>query len=85
MTRANAESSAFSAMVLASRNYAKENNGQFPDDVSQLRPYFNSPLDDAILHLRNNEFEIGTLIFKSTGDVERDNPPVPHEEQDSPE
>ena len=28
-------------------------------------------LDDAILHLRNNEFEIGTLIFKSTGDVER--------------
>jgi benzoyl-CoA-dihydrodiol lyase len=28
-------------------------------------------LDDAILHLRNNEFEVGTLIFKSTGDVER--------------
>ena len=28
-------------------------------------------LDDAILHLRNNEFEIGTLIFKSTGDVAR--------------
>ena len=28
-------------------------------------------LDDAILHLRNNEFEIGTLIFKSTGDVDR--------------
>jgi benzoyl-CoA-dihydrodiol lyase len=28
-------------------------------------------LDDAILHLRNNEFEIGTLVFKSTGDVER--------------
>ncbi len=28
-------------------------------------------LDDAILHLRNNEFEIGTLIFKSAGDVER--------------
>ncbi len=28
-------------------------------------------LDDAILHLRNNEFEIGTLVFKSTGDLER--------------
>ena len=28
-------------------------------------------LDDAILHLRNNEFEIGTLVFKSTGDVAR--------------
>jgi benzoyl-CoA-dihydrodiol lyase len=25
-------------------------------------------LDDAILHLRNNEFEIGTMIFKSLGD-----------------
>ncbi len=28
-------------------------------------------LDDAILHLRNNEFEIGTLIFRSMGDVDR--------------
>jgi benzoyl-CoA-dihydrodiol lyase len=27
-------------------------------------------LDDAILHLRNNEFEIGTLTFKSAGEVE---------------
>jgi benzoyl-CoA-dihydrodiol lyase len=26
-------------------------------------------LDDAILHLRNNEFEIGALIFKSSGDA----------------
>jgi len=25
-------------------------------------------LDDAILHLRNNEYEIGVLIFKSSGD-----------------
>src|SRR5579863_5249532 len=25
-------------------------------------------LDDAILHLRNNEYEIGALIFKSSGD-----------------
>jgi|SRR5262245_5891989 len=28
-------------------------------------------LDDAILHLRNNEFEIGTLVFTSAGDVDR--------------
>lgn len=28
-------------------------------------------LDDAILHLRNNEYEIGTIIFKSTGDPAR--------------
>jgi benzoyl-CoA-dihydrodiol lyase len=27
-------------------------------------------LDDAILHLRNNEYEIGTLVFKSSGDPE---------------
>ncbi len=27
-------------------------------------------LDDAILHLRNNEFDIGTLIFKSAGDID---------------
>jgi benzoyl-CoA-dihydrodiol lyase len=27
-------------------------------------------LDDAILHLRNNEFEIGTLIFKTAGDLD---------------
>jgi benzoyl-CoA-dihydrodiol lyase len=28
-------------------------------------------LDDAILHLRNNHFEIGTLVFKSVGDSDR--------------
>jgi benzoyl-CoA-dihydrodiol lyase len=28
-------------------------------------------LDDAILHLRNNEFNIGTLVFKSSGDPVR--------------
>lgn len=29
--------------------YLKANNGQFPTDLSQLQPYFSSPLDDAIL------------------------------------
>ena len=28
-------------------------------------------LDDAILHLRNNEYETGTLIFKSAGDLDK--------------
>jgi benzoyl-CoA-dihydrodiol lyase len=28
-------------------------------------------LDDAILHLRNNEYDIGTLVFKSSGDPAR--------------
>jgi benzoyl-CoA-dihydrodiol lyase len=27
-------------------------------------------LDDALLHLRNNEFEIGTFVFKTVGDIE---------------
>jgi hypothetical protein len=29
--------------------YAKANNGQFPTDLSQLQPYFKSPVDDALL------------------------------------
>jgi RNA polymerase sigma factor (sigma-70 family) len=29
--------------------YAKENNGQFPTDLAQLQPYFQSPVEDAIL------------------------------------
>jgi benzoyl-CoA-dihydrodiol lyase len=28
-------------------------------------------LDDAILHLRNNAFEIGTFVFKSAGELDR--------------
>jgi len=29
--------------------YMQANNGQFPTDLSQLQPYFKSPMDDAIL------------------------------------
>jgi hypothetical protein len=29
--------------------YAKENNGQFPTELSQLQPFFKSPVDDALL------------------------------------
>jgi hypothetical protein len=41
----------FGADVLkpALEKYAKGNDGQFPGDVSQLKPYFKSPVDDAIL------------------------------------
>ena len=31
------------------QKYIKANNEQFPTDVSQLQPYFDSPVDDAIL------------------------------------
>ena len=33
----------------ALQQYAQVNNGQFPTDLSQLKPYFESPIDDAIL------------------------------------
>jgi hypothetical protein len=33
----------------ALQQYAHVNNGQFPTDLSQLKPYFKSPIDDAIL------------------------------------
>ena len=33
----------------ALQQYAQANGGQFPTDLSQLKPYFASPIDDAIL------------------------------------
>lgn len=40
----------FASMAFdALKQYTKANNGQFPSDVSQLKPYFTSPIDDAIL------------------------------------
>jgi hypothetical protein len=33
----------------ALQEYINANNGLLPADVSQLRPYFQSPVDDAIL------------------------------------
>ena len=42
---------AFGDRVLAPalRQYAENNNGQFPSDLSQLAPYFKSPVDEAVL------------------------------------
>src|SRR5262245_7703474 len=36
-------------MGRALRNFTQEHNGQLPTDISQLRPYFNSALGDAVL------------------------------------
>src|SRR6266571_4070907 len=33
----------------ALQQYAKDNSGQFPTDLSQLKPYFDSPIYDGIL------------------------------------
>ena len=30
-------------------DYGKKNNGQFPIELSQLNPYFKSPVDDSVL------------------------------------
>lgn len=34
----------------ALQQYVQVNNGQFPTDLAQLKPYFESPIDDAVLH-----------------------------------
>jgi len=49
LARANGEDRFHSMMFRALRQYAKENAGQFPTDLAQLKPYFKSPIDDAIL------------------------------------
>jgi len=33
----------------ALRQYIQANNSQFPTDLTQLQPYFESPLDDVVL------------------------------------
>jgi len=40
---------AMSVLSDALRQYGKNNNGQFPADLSQLTPYFKAPVDDAVL------------------------------------
>ena len=40
---------ALGALDSALRQYGKNNNGQFPTDVSQLAPYFKSPVDPSVL------------------------------------
>ncbi|MGA3145664.1 MAG: sigma-70 family RNA polymerase sigma factor [Verrucomicrobiota bacterium] len=47
--RANAEDRVFEMLGVALRKYARDNNGQFPNDLSELKPYFESPIDDVIL------------------------------------
>lgn len=47
--RANGEARFVSMAFKALKQYAQANTGVFPTDVSQLKPYFESPIDDAIL------------------------------------
>ncbi|MEK7675935.1 MAG: sigma factor-like helix-turn-helix DNA-binding protein, partial [Verrucomicrobiota bacterium] len=52
--RANAELRVLDILHGALRQYGQANNGQFPRELSQLSPYFRSPVDEAIL----NRYEI---------------------------
>jgi len=47
--RSAAQSKFASMLKLALDQYMQANNKQFPTDISQLKPYFSSPVDDAIL------------------------------------
>ncbi|MEY2429766.1 MAG: hypothetical protein QOJ40_2651 [Verrucomicrobiota bacterium] len=47
--RHRAENVFASTTSQAVSKYMKANNGQFPTDLSQLQPYFKTPMDDAIM------------------------------------
>jgi len=47
--RANAELGVMGKLSAALRSYYKDNNGQFPADLSQLKSYLKSPIDGVIL------------------------------------
>ena len=42
---------AFAKIALkAVQEHARANDGRFPADLGQLKPYFDPPIDDAMLH-----------------------------------
>ena len=47
--RGNAELRVLDILHGALRQYGQANNGQFPSALSQLSPFFRSPVEDAIL------------------------------------
>jgi RNA polymerase sigma factor (sigma-70 family) len=49
LLRANAGLNVTDRLFGALRRYETDNNGQFPTEVAQLKPYLKLPLDDAIL------------------------------------
>jgi biopolymer transport protein ExbB/TolQ len=68
LLRTAGETKFYKMAVPALYEYMKANNGQFPTDLSQLRPYFGSPVDDAILQ-RWEVVPSDTLpAWKSLGD-----------------
>src|SRR5258708_14074376 len=53
------------ALQNALRNYAQASNGQLPTDLSQLKPYFGSAIDDSVLQ-RYELTQSGMVTEKAT-------------------
>ena len=49
VVRANAKSRVVNALTEALRRFAKDNGRQFPTALAQLKPYFNSSIEDDML------------------------------------
>ncbi|MDB6025699.1 MAG: hypothetical protein JWM68_1922 [Verrucomicrobiales bacterium] len=49
IVRVNAQHPVMGALFGAARRYAAANHDQFPSDLSELKPYFKIPINDAIL------------------------------------
>jgi len=47
--RAKAKSHFFPRVAVALNEYIAAHGGQLPNDILQLKPYFNSPVDDSVL------------------------------------
>lgn len=47
--RNNAQLQVLGQLGVALRKYSKDNDGQFPTDLSELNPYLKSPIDDSIM------------------------------------
>ena len=46
--RRNAKNEFVRMLQQALRNYAQDNDGQFPNELSQLKPYLDKPIDDSV-------------------------------------
>jgi hypothetical protein len=76
--RRNVKSEFAHMLQVALRGYAKANADQLPTDLSQLKPYFDKPVDDAIL-ARYTLLQTGKVSEASDYLVAETAPPVDDE------
>ncbi len=77
--RQNAKDRLTTEMGMALHKFTEDNNGQLPTDLSQLKPYFKSPVDDASLAryqiLKTGsaaDLQPGDRVIKERGPVDND-------------